>query len=131
MAATLSSAGGELLQLMPRAGGASGWTNGGCAAPLLGFDAIIVDEAAQVGARAAVLPLLGFDAIIVDEAAQVGHVPLACRRWRWHAAVFCRCWHWRAPPLMLACGCFWPLLGVDATIADEAVQLPSTGLLPT
>ena len=48
VAATLSSAGGELLQLMPRAGGVPGWTNGGTAAPLLGFDAIIVDEAAQV-----------------------------------------------------------------------------------
>lgn len=53
VAATLSSAGGELLQLMPRAGGVPGWTNGGTAAPLLGFDAIIVDEAAQVRPGAA------------------------------------------------------------------------------
>ena len=49
VAATLSSAGGELLQLMPRAGGAATGASGGSAAPLLGFDAIIVDEAAQVG----------------------------------------------------------------------------------
>lgn len=50
MAATLSSAGGELLQLMPRANslGAAG-SGGAAAAPLLGFDAIICDEAAQVG----------------------------------------------------------------------------------
>ena len=56
VATTLSSAGGELLQLMPRAassggGGGGGIGSGGSAsgAPLLGFDAIICDEAAQVG----------------------------------------------------------------------------------
>ncbi len=51
VAATLSSAGGELLQLMPRANslGAAGGGAGSSAAPLLGFDAIICDEAAQVG----------------------------------------------------------------------------------
>ena len=51
VAATLSSAGGELLQLMPRANslGAAG-SSAGSAQALLGFDAIICDEAAQVGA---------------------------------------------------------------------------------
>ena len=53
VATTLSSAGGELLQLMPRAASAgSGGIGSGASAsgaPLLGFDAIICDEAAQVG----------------------------------------------------------------------------------
>ncbi|KAL4457300.1 hypothetical protein ABPG75_012165 [Micractinium tetrahymenae] len=49
VAATLSSAGGELLQLMPRANslGVAGSAAGSSTAPLLGFDAIVCDEAAQ------------------------------------------------------------------------------------
>jgi hypothetical protein len=57
VATTLSSAGGELLQLMPRTAAPGGGTAGaGTAgtgsvggAALQGFDAIICDEAAQVG----------------------------------------------------------------------------------
>jgi hypothetical protein len=59
VATTLSSAGGELLQLMPRAASAGsggiGSGAGASGAPLLGFDAIICDEAAQVRRHPSVL----------------------------------------------------------------------------